>query len=149
MEETDRLALEKFSCRNPAQRWTKAAERAIRTAPAGIADGFEAQIVVAEDGDGGIVGAVVFGPDDDATRFVIHSLGVVKDRRRQGIGERLKVAALAEIVAVVGHEQDVFSEVHKNNLAMRALNEKLGAQSERDPDHRDRYLTAIKPSPAP
>jgi ribosomal protein S18 acetylase RimI-like enzyme len=106
-------------------------------------------VVGEEEATGRIVGAIVFGPDSEvADQYRIHSLGVVPDRRRQGIAERLKVAALAEIAAVAGRVQNVFSEVHKNNLAMLGLNDKLDVKRAPDPENRAHFLSAIAVEPA-
>lgn len=141
--EDDREQVRRLKCRNPGQKWTKEAERVIREAPDLIAKGVEGQIIVAIDQKGRVVGAVVFGPDPDVDgRPTIASLGVVRTRREEKIGTRLKQAALAELAAA-GHRQDVFSQVHKYNRAMLGLNDKLGVKRERDPDRMDHFLSYI------
>lgn len=145
----DHDQVRRFKCRNPGQKWTKEAERAIRDAPGLIAGGLEGQIIVAVDGDEKVVGVVVFGPDPDVQgRQTIASIGVVRSRRQEKIGTRLKQAALAELAAA-GHRQDVFSQVHKYNAAMLGLNDKLGVKRERDPDRLDHFLSYIAVEPAP
>lgn len=69
-----------------------------------------------------VVGAIVFGidPEHPDTRTVF-SLGVVPDRRREYIGTDLKLAALAEIGAS-GYDGYVYSQVHRYNKPMRAVN---------------------------
>lgn len=142
----DKLAVETFRCTTPGERWTKPPQRVIRCAPQEIRDGADARLVVAEEQAGRIVGVVVFGPNEH--RWYIHAIGVVRDRRRQGIGERLKITALAEIAAVAGGRQNVFSEVHKNNLAMLGLNDKLNVLRAPDPENRAHFISAIAVTPA-
>jgi len=117
-------------------------------APAEIAEGANATIFVAEETPTGrIVGVIVFGPDLDIEgQFCIHAVGVASDRRREGIATRLKVAALAEIANTAG-QVSVFSHVHKLNVAMIGLNNKLDAKKEMDPDYPAHYISVVVVTP--
>ena len=144
--ESDREAVETFKCVTPGERhWTKPPEQCIRGAPADISDGADAGLFVGEESPSGrIVGIIVFGPDLNVEgQYRIHAMGVVRDRRREGIATSLKYAALTEIAATAGH-QSVFSDVHKNNVAMIGLNDKLGAKKELDPDHPAHFLSVVE-----
>ncbi len=148
--ETDKEAVETFRCVTPGQRhWTRPPEQCIRSAPADIVEGVNAALIVAEEEPSGrIVGVIVFGPDLDVEgQYRIHAMGVVPDRRRQGIGTRLKVAALAELAATVGR-QNVFSRVHRNNVAMIGLNDKLDAKKDLDPDYPAHFISVVVVEPA-
>jgi len=148
--EADREAIESFRCVMPGQRhWTRPPEQCIRGAPADISEGVDAALFVAEESPTGrIVGVIVFGPDlNVAGQHRIHAMGVVSDRRRQGIGTRLKVAALAELAATVGR-QNVFSRVHRNNVAMIGLNDKLDAKKDLDPDYPAHFISVVVVEPA-
>lgn len=147
--EADREAVESFRCVTPGQQhWTRPPEQCIRCAPADISEGVDAALFVAEEKPSGrIVGIIVFGPDLDVEgQHRIHAMGVVLDRRRQGIGTRLKVAALVEIATTVGHRA-VFSRVHRNNVAMIGLNDKLRAEKELDPDHPAHFISVVVVNP--
>lgn len=144
--QSDADALAHYECVTPGQRHTKAAQRVIRDAAKHLAGGGDqVHIDLAVEDSGRIVGAIVYGYDDG--RAVIQSLGVVIDRRREGIGTRLKQGVLAHFVTEKGPGVVVFSEVHKNNSPMRKLNQKVGVTEELDPDDRSRFLCAIKVIP--
>jgi hypothetical protein len=143
---SDADALAHFKCVTPSQRYTKAAQRAIRDAAKHLAEGGDqVRVDLAVENSGRIVGAIVYGYDDG--HAVIQSLGVVRDRRLEGIGTRLKEGVLAHFVTESGPGIVVFSEVHKNNFPMRKLNKKLHVTEELDPDDRSRFLCAIKLTP--
>jgi hypothetical protein len=141
----DAAQLRSFTCFTPGQRWTKPPQKIIRAAP----DSDEnPSIFVAVDltaRKGRILGVIVFDADE---RF-INSLGVVRDRRQEGIGIALKRACLAELAAIAGTEVEVLSTVHKRNIPMRRLNECLGVGTTKDPDEGDYLLSGLKVVPAP
>jgi RimJ/RimL family protein N-acetyltransferase len=144
----DKAQVRKFACANPSEKWTKAAQSVIRDAPSVIAaGGSDASIAVAVDAEDRIVGVVVFGFDPGAGQQLIHALGVVKDRRRQYIGLNLKEAALAELAASHRPQANVFSEVHKLNHAMLALNDKMGAERKRHPDDSETFVVFVAAVP--
>jgi predicted N-acetyltransferase YhbS len=146
--ESDYAAVGAFSCADPGKKWTREAETVIRKAVDDLqTSDVDALLVVAEEKSSArIVGVVAFGvdPNHKKTR-TIFSLGVVQDRRREGIGIALKRAALAELGAG-GYGGIVYSQVHKYNTPMRELNRQLLAESEQDPDDGKMLLTAVKPS---
>lgn len=136
--EDDAAQLRSFTCSTPGQRWTKPPQKIIRAAP----DADECpSIFVAEDlkfDRGRILGVIVFQVDE----LYINSMGVVRDRRREGIGTALKQASLAEMVALGGTVTAV-SSVHKKNIPMLKLNDGLGVVATRDPEDGDYMLSAI------
>ena len=142
--DADASQLRSFTCSTPGQRWTKPPQKIIRAAP----DAEECpSVFVAEDlktDKGRILGVIVF----DLEQPYIHSVGVVRDRRREGIGSSLKRASLAEMVALVGTVTAV-SSVHKKNIPMIKLNEGLGVKSTKDPEDGDYLLSAILVEPTP
>ena len=143
--EDDRAQLTDFKCHNYSQKWTKAAQKVLREAPEAIADpAVDAAIVVAADARNRVVGAAVYGSRDGTNQ--IFSLGVVKDRRREGIGTGLKIAALADFAAR-GGRHDVFSQVHRRNDAMLGLNDKLGVARDKDPEDGEFWILAIAVEP--
>lgn len=103
------------------------------------------KIIVALDAARAVVGVILYGREED--KYVVYSLGVVRDRRREGIATMLKKAAVADLVEACGGRIDVLSLVHRRNVAMRAVNEKLGASSERDPTDGEYLLTGYAAEP--
>lgn len=102
---------------------------------------------MAVDQEGRIVGVVVYSLLGDSPG--IASLGVVRDRRCEGIGTRLKQGVMARFAAEMGAGAKVFSEVHRNNGPMLAINDKLGVKRELNPDNRAHWLCAVEVEPEP
>jgi GNAT superfamily N-acetyltransferase len=90
--------------------------------------------------DGRIIGVICIGPDEDGA-MVIHALGVVHDRRREGIGTHLKKVALVD-AAADGHGL-VVSFVHRRNTPMLKLNEKLGVVAQPDADDPEYMFSVV------
>ena len=147
--DSDYDAVTSFECAGRRRPWAKEAQAVIRKAPDDIrGPRTDALIAVAVEGER-IVGVIVFGTDPKYVKTrSIFTMGVVCDRRRQGIGFRLKKAALAELAAS-GYDGPVYSQVHKYNKEMRGLNEKLLAEHELDPEAGKYLLTVVRPSPTP
>ena len=142
---SDRSQLEAFTCARYGEKWSEAAQQVIRDAPAAVGDDdIDCQILVADD-DASVVGVVVFGADSDG-RDVIHSLGVVISRQRQGIGSRLKRAVMA-VNAGTDPDRSVVSHVHRNNYRMIRLNDKLGVKKEKDPLDGEYWIAVIRVAP--
>lgn len=136
----DLKALRKFRCQNVGEKHTRDVERLIRR---GVCDELAGPnpaigVLVAETRTFEIVGVIAWRETVDA--FEIVALGVVPERRREGIGTLLKVHVM-EIALAAGVDR-VHSDVHRNNRAMRALNEKLGAAAEKSPEDGD-YLVCV------
>ena len=145
----DRDTVKGFRRSDRGRPWTREAQDVIREPPDLLSDPDLAfEIVVGTDPSGRIVGVIVFGADTDhADRRTIFSMGVVRDRRRQGIGITMKKATLVEIAAA-GYDGVVFSQVHKYNKAMLGLNEKLGVKRDMDPDRPRYFLSATAGEPS-
>jgi RimJ/RimL family protein N-acetyltransferase len=150
--------LKSFTCYTPGERWTKTPQRMIRQCPDAIDDpdqDIQAFLACQIRFDltrlrnretGRILGVIAFGRDGED--LVSQTLGVVLDRRREGIGWALKRAALAEMIAA-GHPEPVYSQVHKKNIAMNKLNAKLGSDFERDPEDGDLLIHGVLAVPDP
>ncbi len=149
-EPKDAEQIAQLRCANPNERWTRDVERAVRSDLAeAVADGDPEYCVhVAVDTRTAvIVGVVAHGsvswedPDGDSAErsSYIHALAVVHEHRRRGIGERLKLDVLNE--AAEAGMKLVTSNVHRKNFAMKALNDKLGVASDRDPQDGEMYFT--------
>ena len=143
-QDTDRQAVERFSCAQLGNKAAEAAERVIRSAPEHLAEfGVWCWIVVAFD-DSGIVGVIVFGLEsEDDPAVTIFSLGVQLARQHQGIGTYLKRLILGVVAGMEGWPNSVISQVHRTNYRMIGLNKKLGVVSERDPEDGEFLITAI------
>jgi len=147
--DSDYGAVTSFECAGRHRPWAKEAQGVIRKAPDDVREpDADAIIAVALDGKR-LVGVIVFGTDPKYVKTrTIFTIGVVCDRRREGIGFALKAAALAEL-AFRGYDGPVYSQVHKYNREMRGLNEKFLAKYELDPDAGKYLLTVVRPSPTP
>ena len=56
---------------------------------------------------------------------------------------------MARFAAEMGAGAKVFSEVHRNNGPMLAINDKLGVKRELNPDNRAHWLCAVEVEPEP
>jgi hypothetical protein len=139
-EPSDKSRLKTFSCFTMGQRWTKPPQKVLRAAPDEMEADPTLNILVAVDRDGSMLGAIVFGYDDGEP--VIHSMGVVEARRREGIGIALKRAALTDLV-LDGTPRVVNSQVHRRNVAMQGLNKRLQVGSVKDPDDGEYLLSSV------
>jgi RimJ/RimL family protein N-acetyltransferase len=154
----DREKLKNFTCYTPGQRWTKTPQKMLRQCPDAIEDREQDVTVflacqirwdwarLRPRETGRILGAIAFGLDGE--ELVSQTLGVVLDRRQEGIGTALKRAALAAMIAD-GHEARVYSHVHKRNVAMNGLNAKLGSEFIKDPDDGDLLIHGVLAVPDP
>ena len=152
----DAPKLRTFTCTTPNAKWTKVPQRMIRQVPEDIEDReLDVSVLVAAQTSynwiklrpqetGFILGVIVYEIENG--QFVSHALGVVRDRRREGIGWALKRAALANALAE-GAERDVVSHVHKRNTEMNGLNAKLGGASAKDVEDGELLLTVVTAIP--
>jgi ribosomal protein S18 acetylase RimI-like enzyme len=101
------------------------------------------EIAVARDREQ-IIGVAVYGPDG-TNAVTVWAIGVIRPRQRQGIGTALKVAALADVAYRPDWPGRVQSVVHRENLPMLRINQKLRARIEIDPLDVRYCLTAIVP----
>ena len=156
---SDHARLKTFCCYTPGEKWTKVPQKMIRDAPDLLMSGDQdVRVLVAcptkwgwrrlrKGEDGRVLGVIVFGAE--GAEFVSHAIGVVTDRRREGIGTALKKAALAEFLAD-SETRVVSSQVHRRNRAMLGLNKKLGAETQRDPEDGElliNVIVAVSPDP--
>jgi ribosomal protein S18 acetylase RimI-like enzyme len=133
----DRSAVVVFDCETYGEDFTREARAIIRQAPDYLSDDeITIWIIVAED-ESRLVGVVVFGDREDGTPHIF-SLGVVRDRRCEGIGTKLKRAALWEFRQRGIYE--VRSHVENRNYRMLGLNDKLGVNREPHPEEQGMYL---------
>ena len=142
-----------FDCTRPSENYGIAAERSIRTAHNQIADGsVSAEIFVAVDDDGEVIGALVIGPYAEkylqlpetalelvGPSFVVHALGVVVPRQDETVGRTLKAAVMAEFAAR-NALAIIVSEVEDENLRMNAVNQSLGVTTQKHPDSHEEGL---------
>jgi hypothetical protein len=135
----DLAAIAAFSCTDRGRRYTRDAQDVIRDAAGLLTKGDPALdcLVAIEITTGRLVGVIVYNPCGPDQIARVRSLGVVKDRRRQGIGITLKQCAI-ECFAEAGATK-YFSEVHQRNDKMMALNGKLGIKYKREPSN-GKYL---------
>ncbi len=131
----DNAALQRFRCAGGGP-WAFAVERYIRTV-------LERELVgghVRATGlwNGNFLAAVIVFTMEPAMPALCrcHYLAVAASCRRQGCGERLKTWLLDE--AWKDGRTAVLSRVHRDNIAMLSLNDKLGAHilDPEDDDHR-------------
>lgn len=140
---SDRPQIEAFKCRRPYESYTRKPQQLIRRAAGLIECGnLDAEIFVADD-VGRLVGVIVIGPDPTRTDAdYVYAMGVLVERQCEGIGTRLKEAAMASTV-VAQPRRIVGSTVHRRNELMIAVNNKLRVTSFDDPDHRSYLLTTV------
>lgn len=131
----DRADLALFKCADPGRPYTRDAQDVIREAAGELseADARLDCLVAVEDGTLRLVGAILFNPGGPDQFARVQALGVVRDRRRQGIGIALKRGAIVRFAEAGAVEY--FSEVHQRNDKMLALNAKLGIRSKREPSN--------------
>lgn len=133
----DYLDVIAFDCETYGADYTRDARSIVRDAPDYLEDGeIQVWIILAEDRDR-IVGVIVFGHREDGAAYVF-SLGVVRDRRCEGIGTKLKRAALWEF-----QQRGVYvvqSHVEARNYKMLGLNDKIGVNREPHPDEPGMFL---------
>ncbi len=148
----DLQRLRTFDCSTPGAKWTKVPRKMIRDAPDLLEDPeSDVTILVAAQTSYDwlrrrpretrvVLGVCVYAVEDGV--FISHALGVVRNRRREGIGWALKQVAMANAVAD-GAEREVVSQVHRRNIEMNALNRKLQAATSKDPEDGELLLTMV------
>lgn len=107
---------------------------------------YRVNVDVAVDSDGRVIGVIVYGFDEQERPFIF-SLGVVRERRNEGIGTRLKRGALAWYAHECGKGVKVYSEVHRNNAVMLSINDKLGVGRLLNPDDRTHFVCIAELDP--
>jgi GNAT superfamily N-acetyltransferase len=124
-ELADAPQLAHFSCANPNEKWTRAAETVIRADVAtDLFTGCGLRVLVAVVADE-VIGVVAFGAGAYGHAH-IHVLAVRHAYRRNGVATRLK----QQVITTCGV---VTSQVHRRNFAMQNLNAKLNAETAPDP----------------
>jgi hypothetical protein len=143
--ESDRDAVRKFRCAPFGDKPAKAAQKMIRGAPDAMENfGVHPVFILAKD-NGDLVGAVIFGPESENAEVVtVFSLGVKLQRHREGIGTLLKGLAMAAAARRDNWPNAVASQVHRNNYKMIGVNDKLGVESDPDPEDGEFLITAVK-----
>jgi hypothetical protein len=106
-------------------------------------DDDETVIVVAHDLQDRLVGVIAAGFGEEQ-EYMVFSLGVALDRRRQYIGLRLKQMTLVELSIRAGRPLTVYSLVHEQNAAMNGLNKVLEGLSDTSEDHPEHFIWGVK-----
>lgn len=105
----------------------------------GVLDGLDCLVAVE---GAAIIGVVVFEPCDERGFGVIRSIGVAMSKQNFGIATDLKRQVLDNCSAAGASK--VLSEVHRNNVKMQRVNEKLGIPSIPNPiDGKFRFYSAL------
>jgi RimJ/RimL family protein N-acetyltransferase len=136
----DRDSLEKFKC--AWRRWEKDAQRIIRDAPSIRLNNQIVEILVAQHGDGELVGVAVFSifPDKSCD---IYSLGVLTKHKHRHVGTRLKKAVMVEAESRYPGCR-IVSTVHRRNTWMNQINENLQAVVEPFSEDHEYLLTLVE-----
>lgn len=141
----DRVQIESFVCVPPGQRWRLVAQEIIRESPEECEVGNAEIFVAVEEPE--VLGVIVSHADPQGEpKWEICSIGVVIPRQNQGIGQSLKRAVIAEIVARSG-PREFISTVHRLNGPMIAINRKLEAEMMPDPLDGEHLLTLVRAEP--
>jgi GNAT superfamily N-acetyltransferase len=149
-EPADVEALRSFRCEIQGERYTRDVERLIREAPELLESADPPAYVaalVAIHAEDGLVGAILYGIEsatDSTSVAVIYSLGVVEGHRRRGIGTRLKMVAVVDLL-LYGHDGPVTSIVHRRNYRMINLNaSRFDAAQAPDPEDGDYLVASVR-----
>lgn len=132
---SDAPALKRFECRNPGETWTRRVQQDIRRDLPAVAAGTSSsdvniEVIVAAHHADGLIGVVAFVHAE--TEINIRALAVTHTWRRKRIGTNLKRAVID--IAAARCAGIVWSNVHKLNKPMLALNNGLHVATDTDPD---------------
>ncbi|MGH9228631.1 MAG: GNAT family N-acetyltransferase [Acidimicrobiales bacterium] len=141
----DRAALAGFTCARLGEAWAEAVQETIRH---DLADQLAAATVSAVglfDEDGVLCGVAAWRIYDVMPPVLCRSdiVAVAVRQQRKGYGRALKQAVIDE--ARAAGAVAVASIVHRNNTAMLALNRRLGATIEYNPEDPENCRCAIGP----
>ncbi|HEX6394022.1 MAG TPA: GNAT family N-acetyltransferase [Acidimicrobiales bacterium] len=135
-------AIRAFRCaKSTSSVYSKRAQQSIRDAADLL--GYEPQLdcLVAVE-DGVVIGVVIFNPRDYRGFGYVISMGVAVAKQNRGIGKDLKRQVMDNCTQAGATK--VLSEVHRNNLKMQRVNDRLGIPSTRNPaDGKFIYYSAV------
>lgn len=143
----DQSQVEAFRCAARRRPWEAKAQVVIREAPSclGTEEGNEIFVAVAGDL---VVGVVVCAPDPFEPNTVwIKSLGTHVDYKKQGIATNMKYRVMGEFALRTGSAVAVVSEVHKYNIPMLRLNDKLEVSRAPSTEHGKYFDCVIQAEP--
>ena len=124
----------------PALPFTHALQELVRRSIADQVEAGDIEVIVACDGHE-VAALAAFGKTPREHVWVLHLLAVQVAWQRRGIGLALKEEVMAVCAGRGG--QRIISAVHQDNLAMQAVNRRLGIEAEADPNGDGLFYTAV------
>ena len=145
---SDKAIVSRFRCAPYGNKPAKAAQKILRAAADNLSEFGVRRLLVLAHIDDELVGAILFGLErEDSPAITVWAMGVKLSRHRQGIGTVLKQMVMAEAATRDDWPNAVGSQVHRRNIAMIGLNDKLGVSREPDPDDGEFLMTLVAVEP--